>query len=78
MAPKGTEGILSADERRRLAEAVREACIRALQQGYENAATSGLCEEGALEAAISAIRLMDLDAWLRAYPVAPANDVNER
>lgn len=53
------------DERRRLAEAIREACIAAAQQGYENASISGLCEEGALEAAISAIRMMDVDAVLR-------------
>lgn len=53
------------EERRRLAEAVREACVAAAQQGYENASISGLCEEGALEAAISAIRMVDLDAVLR-------------
>lgn len=55
----------SIDEARRLAEAVREACIAAAQRGYENAALSGLCEEGALEAAISAIRMVDLEALLR-------------
>jgi hypothetical protein len=64
LAPTGPEGVLTADERRRLAEAVRAACIRAVEQGYENAATSGLCEEGALEAAISAIRLVDLESLL--------------
>lgn len=53
------------EQRRRLAEAVREACIAAAQQGYESASISGLCEEGALEAAISAIRMVDLDALLR-------------
>lgn len=53
------------EERRRLAEAVREACIAAAQQGYDNASMSGLCEEGALEAAISAIRMVDLEALVR-------------
>nr|WP_216821357.1 hypothetical protein [Marinobacterium profundum] len=45
-----------------LARAVQEAAILAALQGYENAAISGLCHEGAWEAAISAIRMMDLDA----------------
>jgi hypothetical protein len=49
------------EQRRRLAEAVREACIQAAAEGYESAALSGLCEEGALEAAVSAIRMLDLD-----------------
>ncbi|OGI66653.1 MAG: acetyltransferase [Candidatus Muproteobacteria bacterium RBG_16_60_9] len=49
----------------RLAQSVRDACIAAAKQGYENAAISGLCEEGALEAAISAIYMVDLEAALR-------------
>ncbi len=39
----------------------REACIRAASAGYENAAMCGLCHEGAWEAAISAIRMLDLE-----------------
>lgn len=53
------------DSRRRLAQVVRDACIEAARQGYENAAISGLCEEGALEAALGAIHMLDLDAVLR-------------
>jgi hypothetical protein len=50
------------DEReRRLAEAVRQACIRALREGYDTAGISGLCAEGALEAALSAMQRLDLD-----------------
>ncbi len=49
-------------EQRRIAEAVREACVRAAQEGYEHAAISGLCEEGAFEAAIGAIRMVDVEA----------------
>ena len=45
----------------KLAETVRAACIRAAIEGYENASISGLCGEGAFEAAISAIRMLDLD-----------------
>ena len=52
-------------ERLRLAQSIRDACIAAAKQGYENAAISGLCEEGAFEAAISAIYMVDLEAALR-------------
>ena len=44
------------------AEIVREACIQAAIDGYENASISGLCAEGAFESAISAIRMLDLDS----------------
>lgn len=47
---------------REFAEAVRAACIQAAVEGYENASISGLCAEGAFEAAISAIRMLDLSA----------------
>lgn len=45
---------------RRLAEAVREACLDAALAGYESAALSGLCCEGAWEVAIEAIRSLDV------------------
>jgi len=47
---------------RRLAEAVRNACVEAARRGYEEAAMSGLCHEGAAEASIDAIRMLDIDA----------------
>ncbi len=53
------------NDRLRLAQSVRDACIAAARQGYENAAISGLCAEGALEAALSAIHMVDLEAVLR-------------
>lgn len=49
-----------------LAEQVREACVRAALEGYEDAAIAGLCDEGAQEAAISAIRRLDLHVVLGA------------
>ncbi|HEX9810769.1 MAG TPA: hypothetical protein VGA88_01595 [Burkholderiales bacterium] len=52
-------------ERLRLAQSIRDACIAAAKRGYESAAISGLCEEGALEAAISAIHMVDLEAAIR-------------
>lgn len=53
------------DERRRVAEAVKTACVEAAVAGYESAGISGLCHEGALEYALDAIRMLDLDALLR-------------
>ena len=51
---------LSTDDKRRIVEATRKACIEAALAGYESAAISGLCHEGAWENAISAIRRLDL------------------
>ena len=59
---------VAADERHRLAEAVKTACIAAAEQGYEQAAASGLCDEGALEAAIGAVRMLDVDAVIATLP----------
>jgi hypothetical protein len=56
----------SNEDRLRVARAIRAACIEAAKQGYENALISGLCEEGALEAALSAIHMVDLEAAIRA------------
>jgi hypothetical protein len=52
-----------------LAERVRAACIRAALDAYEDAAIRGLCPEGAWEAAVSAMRALDLTAL-----VAPEAD----
>lgn len=51
--------MLSSRERE-LAETVRDECIQTALSAYENAAMSGLCGEGAFEAAISALRMMDV------------------
>ena len=56
------------DGRRRLAEAVRNACLNAAVNGYEQAGISGLCAEGRWEMAVDAIRSLDLDA------VVPTNN----
>lgn len=44
-----------------LAERVRQGCIEAAARAHEEAALSGLCSEGAREAAIDAMRSLDLD-----------------
>jgi hypothetical protein len=45
---------------RRLAEAVRAACIQAALASYQDALMDGLCAEGAWECAIGAMQALDL------------------
>jgi len=45
-----------------LAESVRQRCIEAALQAYEDAGISGLCAEGRWELAIQTLRCLDLDA----------------
>jgi hypothetical protein len=45
----------------RFAERIRQACLEAARRGYEEAAVAGLCEEGAIEAALGAIEMLELD-----------------
>ena len=52
-------------ERKRLAEAVRRACLEAARKGYEDAAVSGLCHEGAVELSLDAIRALDVTPLLQ-------------
>jgi hypothetical protein len=54
------------DLKRRLAEVVREACLKAARDAYENAGISGLCEEGRWECALDAIRSLDLETIISA------------
>lgn len=42
------------------AELIREACIKAAKEGFMDASISGLCTDGAIEAAISAIQNLDM------------------
>jgi hypothetical protein len=41
-------------------ERVRRACVEAAQRAYEDAGLRGLCAEGRWEAAIDAMRALDL------------------
>lgn len=50
-----------------LAQLVKDACIKAALAGYEEASISGLCHEGAWEAAVAAIQRLDLDEVIRTY-----------
>jgi hypothetical protein len=44
-----------------LAETVRTACLKAARDAYQDAAISGLCSEGAQEAALGAIEMVDIE-----------------
>ncbi|BAO28795.1 acetyltransferase [Sulfuritalea hydrogenivorans] len=48
-----------------IAQAVRSACVRAALEGYEQAQVAGLCQEGAWEVAVDAMRSLDLKVVLR-------------
>jgi hypothetical protein len=50
------------DTRPTEAERVRAACLEAAIQAYEDAGIRGLCAEGRWEAAVAAIRQLDLSA----------------
>jgi len=55
-----------------LAETVRAACVEAASQAYEDAGIRGLCAEGRWEAAVTAIRQLDLARVLELRPDRPA------
>jgi len=67
-----TTAMSEQDLKRRLAEAVRDACLKAAREAYENAGISGLCEEGRWECAVAAIRSLDLQTIIDAMPDDPA------
>ncbi|HKK44829.1 MAG TPA: hypothetical protein VJ964_04870 [Balneolaceae bacterium] len=49
------------------AEIFRSQCIRAARKGFREASMSGLCADGAMEAAIGAIQSLDIDKILAEY-----------
>ena len=59
-----------------LAETIRAACVRAAAAAYEDAGIQGLCEEGRWEAALGAVRALDLRPLLPT-PLAQATPARE-
>ncbi|MFY0683751.1 MAG: acetyltransferase [Balneola sp.] len=53
------------DQHLKEAEVIRQACIKAAKEGFMDASISGLCTEGTIEAAISAIQNLDLSRVLK-------------
>lgn len=52
---------MSQNQQYELARQVKNQCIETAVSAYENASISGLCGEGAFEAAISAIRMLNVE-----------------
>lgn len=50
--------------KKEVAEKVRKACIEAAREGFREASMSGLCTEGAMEAAVGSIQSLDLNKIL--------------
>lgn len=48
-----------------LAQKVKEACIEAAKEGFHDASISGLCSEGAIEAAVSAIQKLEIEELIK-------------
>ena len=57
--------IQSEKAQREVAEKVRQACVQAAKAGFEQARIDGLCEEGAVETAVSAIQNLNLEELLK-------------
>ena len=69
---------MRAAEDKRLAEAVRRACLLAAEQATEDAGISGLCWEGRFEAALDAIRALRVDEGLISQPAAVSSQPSRR
>ncbi len=52
---------------------IRDRCLEAARRGYEEAALSGLCEEGRIEAALDAIRSLDITKVLNQHEGSKTN-----
>lgn len=50
-----------------LARRIRDACLKAVLQAYEDAGVHGLCAEGRWEAAVDALRTLNLAPLLREF-----------
>ncbi|MEX0661875.1 MAG: acetyltransferase [Balneolaceae bacterium] len=48
-----------------LAEAVRQACVKEAKEGFRDASIQGLCSDGAMEAAVSAIQRLDIEELIQ-------------
>ena len=60
-----------------LAESIRQATLQAAMDAYEDAGIQGLCEEGRWEAAISAMRSLDLNSLLPDDAISPRSRLPE-
>ena len=56
-----------------LAKRSRDACLQAALQAYEDAGIQGLCEEGRWEAAVGALKTVELAPLLREFKHSSAD-----
>ena len=49
------------------AKRIRDACLEAVLQAYEDAGVQGLCAEGRWEAAVGALKTIELAPLLREF-----------
>ena len=61
-----------------LAKRIRDACLETVLQEYEDAGVQGLCAEGRCEAAVGALRTLDLAPLLREFQHPSAHMVVRR
>ncbi len=54
-----------AQDNMEMAESIRQASINAARDGFRDASMSGLCAEGAMEAAVSAIQSLDMEKLIQ-------------
>lgn len=50
-----------------LAKTIQNTCIKEAKSGFRDASIRGLCSEGAMEAAISAIQMIDVEKIVRDF-----------
>ncbi len=67
---------ISSDDARSLARSTVESCVAAAQQAYEDAKISGLCDEGAWEVAIGAIRSVNVDRIVEMHVAGRSESAN--
>ncbi|MDZ7716816.1 MAG: acetyltransferase [Balneolaceae bacterium] len=48
-----------------LAQEVQDACFEAAKEGFQEASISGLCRDGAIEAALGAIQSLDINKLIK-------------
>ena len=56
-----------------IAKGIRDTCIEAALQAYEDAGIHGLCAEGRWEAAVGALKTVDLTPLLREFKQRPTD-----
>ena len=59
-----------------LAKRIRDACLQAVLPAYEDAGVLGLCAEGRWEAALGALKTVELAPLLREFKPPSANSKN--